>query len=387
MDNSKLGDSYGTETLWTALRDLYKRKVFIGFFTLLGAVASVVIALLLPVEYRAETKVILPDSGGSSMLGILESVAPGASSLLGGDSGSYTRYLSLVTSRTVMDSVVDRFDLEQRYETTDSEDPRGDAIRQLRKQFGFELALDFDYLALRVLDKDPETAARIANYFVEVLNREHIRLTSANARQNREFIGSRLDEAQAELDSAQVELQEFQELHGVLDVEQQGAAFFQGLASMRATVVQLEVQYGSLQRQYGDENPQTVAAREALREARSSLNRYTNGSDELMPVRMRDLPEVSRRYAEIYQDVVTQTRIIETVQPLYEQARFAEEREAEAVQVLDTAIAPTKKAKPQRKIIVLAMTMSILLLACCYVLLVAWWRRQGPTIIDRLNKA
>ncbi|MDX1438543.1 MAG: lipopolysaccharide biosynthesis protein, partial [Rubricoccaceae bacterium] len=354
--------------------------------TVVAAVVFVVISLVLPVKYQAETRVMLPESGGAgSVLGMLESVAPGASALLGSESGGYTRYLSIVTSRTAMDDVVERFDLETSYETTDHDDPRGDAIKELRNHFEFEVALDFDYLAIRVLDRNPEKAARMANYFVEVLNREHMRLTSASARQNRESVGRRLEEAHAALDSAQVELQEFQELHGVLDVQEQGAAFFQSLATMRATIAQLEIQYGSLRRQFGDENPQTAAARDALREARASLSRYTSGADDLMPVPMRDLPEVSRRYAEIYQEVVTQTSILEVIQPLYEQARFSEEREAQAVQVLDPAIPPVRKARPQRKIIVIAGVLSVVMITCMYVLALAWWRRNRTAIRKHLS--
>lgn len=377
--------TYGENTFWWAARTLYKRRIFITVITVLGIVTSVVLALLLPISYKAETRVMLPEEGSSSVLGMLESVAPGASAVLGQSSGGYTRYLSILTSRTVMENVVERFELERVYETTESPTSLQDAVATLRSNFDFNVALDFDYLALSVLDADPERAARIANYLVEVLNRENMRLTAANARQNREFIEHRLAEAQTELDSAQVELQLFQERHGVVDIEEQSAAFFQSLASLRANIASLEIQYGSLRRQLGDDNAQTIAAHDALQEARATLRRLSSGSDTLMPIPLRDLPEASRAYASIYQSVVEQTKILETIRPLYEQARFTEERDAIAVQVLDPAIPPARKAKPQRKIIVIAIALSFFLLSTMYVLFLAWWRENKETIAHRLS--
>ena len=374
-------------TFWWTTRTLLERRWLIIGLTFLAGVGSIILSLMIPVSYRAETRVMLPEDEGFSMLGLLDSVAPGASSLLGKGGGGSTRYLSILTSRTLLDSMVERFNLEDVYETTDSVDPRGDAIRALSKHFEFDVALDFDYLELAIYDHDPEQAAAMANFMVDALNREHIRLTAANARQNREFIERRLDEAQADLDSAQSDMQAFQELHGVLDVERQGEAFFSALADTRAQVTQLEVEYGMLRSQYGDDNPQVAAARDALASARASLGGLTNGRDALLPVALRDLPEVSRRYAELYQEVLTQAKIIEVVQPLLEQARFQEDREAVAVQVLDEAIPPIRKAKPKRAYIVIAATLSVLLLTCLYVIAQAWWRANAAPITERLRGA
>ena len=374
----------GADTFWWAARALLQRRWFIIIATVLAGIGSIAISLSLPVWYKAETRVLLPESG-SSFLGMLESAVPGAASILSGPGGEYTRYLSILTSRTLLDRTVQRFDLENVYETTESVDPRAEAIKELHDNLDYVVALDFDYLSVGVFDRDPQRAANIANYMVEELNQQNIVLTAANARQTRQFIEQRLDEVLVSLDSAQVGLQAFQERHGILDIEQQGAAFFEALAGIRAEIVTLEVQYGALRRQFGDENAQVSAARDQVRAAEASLNRFMRGEDELMPVALRNLPQVSRQYARLYREIVIQANILEAIHPLLEQARFAEENEALAVQVLDPAIPPVKKARPKRAIIVIAATASVFMLVCIFLLAWSWWRANHAWVAERLS--
>jgi len=374
----------GADTFWWAARTLLRRRWFIIIATVLAGLGSIAISLALPVWYKAETRVLLPEAG-SSFLGVLESAIPGAASILSGPGGEYTRYLSILTSRTLLDRTVQRFDLENVYETIEGVDPRAEAINKLHENLDYVVALDFDYLSVGVFDRDPQRAANIANYMVEELNQQNIVLTAANARQTRQFIEQRLDVVLVSLDSAQVDLQAFQERHGILDIEQQGAAFFEAMASIRAEIVTLEVQYGALRRQFGDENAQASAAHDQLSAAQASLNRFMRGEDELMPVALRNLPEVSHQYARLYREIVIQTNILEAIHPLLEQARFAEENEALAVQILDPAIAPTRKARPKRAIIVIAATASVFILVCIFLLAWAWWQENHAWVAERLS--
>ncbi len=375
----------GADTFWWAARSLYRAKWLILLATILAGAGSILISLSLPVWYKAETRVLLPEGGASTFVGLLENAVPGAASILQGPGGEYTRYLSILTSRTLLDRTVDRFDLENVYETSDETGPREAAIKVLIENLDYVVALDFDYLSVGVYDRDPQRSANIVNYMVAELNQQNVLLTAANARQTREFVEHRLDEVTNELDSAQVALQAFQERHGVLDLQQQGAAFFEALANIRAETVQLEVQYGALSRQYGDENAQTLAARDALSAARASLNSFMRGEEELMPVALRNLPGVGREYAQLYQEVLIQSNIMEAIHPLLEQARFSEENEALAVQVLDPAIPPTRKAKPKRALIVIGATMSVFMLMCIFILAWGWWRSNHRWVAERLS--
>ena len=262
-----------SDRLWWMAAVLWGRKWTILLLVVLSSLAGIWYALSLPNEYLAETRVLLPQSGGASMTGMLERVAPGASSLLGSKGGDYTRYLSILSSRTLMERTVERFNLREVYDVMDKPDPLESAIRELTRRATFQVALDYDYLAVQVLDQSPERAAQISGYLVSELNTENTKLTVSNAKEERSFIQRRLEEAETSLATAQTALQRFQERSGIVDVQTQSAALFQAIAEARAQITRLEIERESLRRLYGDENSDVESVQAALDVAKEARTR------------------------------------------------------------------------------------------------------------------
>lgn len=376
-----------TDPLWRAAGILYRRRKFVAGVTLIACVLSIVIALLIPKWYAAEARVLQPEGGGLSILGMVDSVTGGLGSILGGAGGEYTRYLAFLTSRSMMEEVVDEFDLVEVYDLEEEEHARIYAAQALRDNVEFEVSLDYNYLSVRAYDQTPERAAAMANFMVEALNREYAQMNAQNARITRVFIENRLKQAQADLDSIRSEMQQFQETSGVIELEAQAEAFMSSVAELRAGVARAEIQYQTLAQQYGPDNPQVQAARNALEAARNQVRGALGGHDALMPLSMQELPAASRRYAELLQGQLIQAQVLETIYPLYEQSLFQEKRDAVAVQVLDEAVPPIEAARPSRRLIVIAATLSAFLIACVFVLSQTWLRRNYASIARRLDRA
>lgn len=376
--------------LWIVASALWRRKWWIMLLTVLAAGAGVALSLWLPVWYRAETRVMLPESGGGGgMSALIESVAPGAGSLLGGGSGGdYTRYLAILTSRSVLEDVVREFDLVREYETADKPDPLGQAVEELGKNVFFDVSLEYNYLGIQVLDRSPQRAARIANRLVDVLNRENTRLSSDNARERRIFIERRLRQTEAALDSVQASIQALQERSGVIEPQGQGTALMGAIAEATSAVAAAEIQYETLRSQYGDDgNPDVAATRAALTTARGQLRALTSGGSALMPVPMTRLPQIGRQYAQLQQELLIQGKIMEFVRPMYEQTVFEEQQTTSAVQVLDRASVPIRKALPKRSLVVIGVAASVFVLACLFFALSALLRASAPTLSRRLRQA
>ncbi|ARA94540.1 hypothetical protein AWN76_016155 [Rhodothermaceae bacterium RA] len=374
------------QTFWEMAAVLYRRRRFILGTTMAVAVLSVVLSLMMPVWYRASTRLLLPEGSGSGGLSaMLGDLGPAAAALLGGGGGDTDRYFSILSSRRVLDRVVSTFDLETVYETTDSETPRADAIRLLQDNVEFVIDQEYGFIAVEVYDQDPERAAAMANFFVEELNRVNSELLSQNAANYRRFMEQSLRETEAALDSALAALQRFQERHGVIDLPTQTQAFLQNIAALRTDVLQAEIQAEVLRRQYGPDNPRVRAMQDAAAAAQTRYEAAFQGSERMLPVPQTAVPELARQYAKLQQEVLIQGEILKFVRPLYEQARFDEQREKMAVQVLDPAVPPERKAKPKRSIIVIMATLSAGMLAVLFVLLTDWWRRNYRTLLERLT--
>ena len=374
------------DRLWWAAAVVWNRRWWIAALAILTGVVAVFVTLQIPNRYRAENRLLLPDTGGS-LTALLGRSSSAAAALLGGGGGSYTRYLAILTARSTMEEIVERFDLVQVYKTEDEEDPLGEAIRKLADRADFEVSLDFDYLAVQVLDEDPERAARMANAFVEVLNDEHIELSQESAATYRVYLERRLDRAETDLDSLLGAQQALQERYGIVEPEAQGAAFMESLASAQALVASAEVEYEMLRSELGDENPQTRTAAAGLAAARRQRDRLTTGSEAVMPVPISGLPMVGRQYAEVQQSLLIQGEILKALQPLYEQSLLNEQRRADAVQVLDRAVPPVRKAEPRRSLLVVASVLSVVVLAVLLLIGGAALHRWAPLAAARLDAA
>ena len=377
-----------SSALWAGARTLLRWKGFIGTVTVVVAVLSVVLTLRMDNWYGASARVLPPEGGAAGGLSsLIGDLSPLASSVLGsGGGGDYTRYLAILTSRNMLDTVVDRFGLVEVYDLEDSDFPQAKARRQLfEENLEFEIDLEYEFLSITAYDTDPQRAAQISNFVVEELNRRNQELGVEGAARYREYVEARYREIEADMDSARAEMQAFQERNGVVELPNTAQALVESIAAARAEVAQAEVQYQGIAALAGPDNPQAIAAREALGAARAAQRSLEGGGESFMPVPLRQLPAVANEYAALYQEMLIQKALMENARPLYEQARFDEERDRVAVQVLDEAVPPTRKARPRRSIIVIVMTLSAMLLASLFALGVSWLRRNRDEIAAQLR--
>ncbi len=374
-------------SLWRALGTLYRRRGFIASMTALVAVGAIVISLLLPVWYKATTRLLTPEgSGAGGIASMLTEFAPEAASLLGGGGGGeINRYFAILSSRSMMTNVVRRFDLMNVYEIEPSETALDDTIELLRANTVFSLDQEFEYLSIEVLDRDPQRAADIANYFVQELNRINSQLSAQSASLYTGFVSESLTGAETALDSARTRMQRFQEKHGVIDLPTQTQAFLENIALLRRDVLEAEIQYEVLRAQLGSENARTQSAKMLAETAKSKYDAALGGAEQLLPVPQSRIPSLANQYAELLQEILIQGEIVKFVRPLFEQARFDEQREKVAVQVLDPAVPPSRKAKPVRSILVIVATISGFLLSLIFVLLYDYLKREHRAILARLE--
>lgn len=378
-----------SEIIWTLIRAVLNRRWFIIGVTGFTGIAAVIISLLLPNWYLAETRLLIP---GQTSSGLLSSVISGrvgssASSLLGGLISDYQQELAILDSRTVKQSVVEEFDLIEVYDLADSESPMNYSIQELEGNIEFVVDNEYNYLAVQVYDKEPQRAADMANFFVSKLNQVGIDLSTETARSYRQTVENRYQETEDSLSTVLSAIRALREKTGVLDLPAQGAAFMEGLTEWRSQIFLAELEFENLLSFYGPNHSQTRAAQQAVERAKESYERALEGQERLMPVSQDSLPGVAFKFAELQKEFVILTTLLEFARPVLEEAQLAEERAAKSVQVLDPAIVPTVKARPWRAAICVVSTFSGFLLSLLYVLISAWWKRNYALIASKLSSA
>ncbi|MHB1050443.1 MAG: Wzz/FepE/Etk N-terminal domain-containing protein [Bacteroidota bacterium] len=319
----------------------WKKFIFINI-VIVGILTSG-ITLLMPNYYKSTASILPPKQqdifgtavGASSLLRGLS----GGSRLLGNlgkSSGTYN-YLAILKSRTSMEAVIEKFGLMDVYEFKENE--RDKAIKTLEENTFFEVQ-DDENITIEVYDRDPQRAADMANYFVSLLNSTSIRLGTQEAKNNREFIERRLLQCRNDLRNAEDSLRMFQEKTEIFISEDVKSSSVSAYAELYALKAKKEIEIGVLEKTVSPDN-------QLLHQLKSELTEISK--------KVKSFPEAGLDGLRLYREVLIQSKLLEFLLPIYEQAKIDEQKDVPVLLVIDDAKAANKKAKPKRATIVIVV--------------------------------
>jgi len=186
---------------------LAKHKKKILKLTLAAAILSVIISLLLTKIYTATSKILPPQmnqSSASSMLNDLMGGGVGAGGGIGSALGlkdPNAIYVAMLESRTIMERVAKRFDLQKTYDAKNVTD----TLKILGKNASISSGKD-GIIEVDVDDKNPKLAADLANAFIEELDKLMQTFSLTDASHRRLFFEQQLKMAKNKLTDAELVL-------------------------------------------------------------------------------------------------------------------------------------------------------------------------------------
>lgn len=315
-------------------------------------IASVIISLLLPPIYRAETKILPPQQRDSGLAYQLMGQGGGLSALAFGSLGMKKPgdlYVGMLKSRTVFDAIIDRFGLIKAYDVKYREEARNRLGSALTARSGKD-----SIITVHVEDRDPRRAADMANAFVEELKALNRGLALTEAAQRRLFFEEQILEVKSALLKSEEGIKGFQEKTGALKIDEQAKVVIAGIANVRAQISAREVQQRVMRTYATSQNPDIQRVEEEISGLKAELNKLEEkggkGHDVLMPTGR--MPSVGIEYLRKLREVKYNETLFELLAKQYELAKIDEARDAAVIQVIDKAVTPEKKVKPMRLLIV-----------------------------------
>jgi tyrosine-protein kinase Etk/Wzc len=357
-------------------------KRFLAIFVLVALVLATVVAFLLPVRYEAKIVMLPPQqnsSVGSALLGQLSNTGSlGAlASLAGGSLGIKNpadMYVSLLTTRTVEDALIQRFDLMGEYRKKRMSDTRKELENRTTAVAGAKDGL----IRLSVEDHDPKRAADLANAYVEEFRKLSASLAITEAARRRLFFEQQLQQAKDNLTTAEEAMRETQQSTGVLQIDSQARALIESAAILRGQVVAKQVQIQSMRSFAAEDNPMLVLAKQELAALQAQLDRVAGsqqdaGSDIVLS--KGRVTGAGLEYLRRLRDLKYQETVFELLAKQFEIAKLDEAREGSIVQVVDAAVPPDKKSSPYRLLIVGSVGFFSFFLAAFWIVLQERWAR------------
>jgi uncharacterized protein involved in exopolysaccharide biosynthesis len=336
---------------------LLKRKRLIIGITFGAALITAIISLIIPPVYRAETKILPPQQSSgvaAQLMGQLGGLA-GIGPETFGIKTPGELYIGMLKSRTVADSIIDRFNLMELYKAKYRDDARKTLVEDVLEATSDKKS---GIITVSVEDKDTKRAADMANAFVEELKILTKGLAVTEAAQRRLFFEDQLKDTKEALIKAEEGMKGFQEKTGAFQVEEQAKAIIESIADLRAQIAAKEVEIKVMKTYSTPNNPDLQKTEEALRGLKVELNKLeakgSSGHDPLMPTGR--MPAVGTEYMRKLRDLKFNETLYELLTKQYEAARLDEARDAVVIQVIDKAVPPDKRAKPKRTLMVAIAT-------------------------------
>jgi len=338
---------------------LYKWKKLLIINLLIITVLATVYSFLIPEQFKA-TSVVMVSTTNQQNLGGLGSLLSGdilsmGSQLLGGTNPSFDLVFGILGSRTSLSTVIKKFNLMEYYGVDDNNMDK--ALKKFSGDVSFE-PTENGLIEVSVINEDPKLSAEMANYFVQLADSMYIELNIEQARNNRVFIEKRYRKNISDLNAAEDSMYSFQKKYGIVAVPEQLEASVKAAAELEALYAQNEIAAEMYKQEYGEDSPMYRSAKiqvdilsKRIQELKDK-SKLSYPSNILYP--FSKLPDVAMNYFRAFREVEIQTKIMEFVLPMYEQALVEEQKSVPNLLVVDQAVPPQLKDSPKKAFIILA---------------------------------
>ena len=333
--------------------------------TFLVCVLAGALSFLIPKEYEATAQLLPPKEqkqgfGFSDLLSAL----PIPTLRLGEKGTPADIFIATLKSMHTRRSMVHTFALKDRYGV----ETMTDAVENLAEKTVIDKSEE-GTIVISVLDRDPQIAAKMANHYTVILDSTNKAIGQISARERMGFIQVLRIEGEARLDSVMGNLQEFQSEHNAISIEDQARAVIGAAAAMQTDAMELEIMRQGMIASGLDESHDRVKKLEreillrqdAMTFLRDGLNvdsrsimrgPQTLEMEENLFLPLRDIPKVAQDYAILEKDVLVQKALMQLLLQQEAESLIESRNNTATVQVLDPAIPPEIKARPQRVLIV-----------------------------------
>ncbi len=347
------------------VRTVWQHRVWILRVTACGMLLAIILVLLLPKTYTATAMILPPQQSQSLLLSLLGQM----SSVTGGKELSLKNpsdlYVAMLRSRSVADTLIDRFNLLKAYR----QNKKVDARKQLASRSQIASTKE-GTITISVSDRDAKRSAALANGYVDELQNLTRRLALTEAAQRRVFFQKQLDEEKDVLSTAELALKSTQERTGLIQPEAQGKAIIEVVAQTRAQIAIHDVAVRTMSSFSTDQNPELVREKEQLAGLRAQLTKLERASglgNGNIQVPTGKVPQAALEYGRALRNLKYHETLFEFLSKQLEAARIDEAKNSVLVQVVDLAVEPERRSGPMRTIPVALLTALTFVAASCWV--------------------
>jgi tyrosine-protein kinase Etk/Wzc len=339
-----------------------------------GLLALAVSSALTP-KFTATTRFLPPQQQQSVAAAMLQTLGA-----LGGFGGGGTtlknpadQFIGFLKSQTVLDALVKRLRLKERYGAGYTEDARKELLVNTSISSGKD-----GLISIVVEDHDPKFAAELANAYVEELSNLVNRMALTESQQRRVFFEAQLVGVKSKLTLSEQALRATGVNSSALKSNPESAVL--AVTRAQAEIAGQEVKLSSMRSYLSESAPALKQAQTELAALRLQLSKLEKTGDGASS------PESD--YVARFRDFKYYEYLFDFFAKQYEMAKVDEAREGGVIQIVDTALPPERKSKPQRAVIAVLTSLLTGILLLCFLFTRQYIRKAAirePLVRHKIN--
>ncbi len=316
------------------LKYIVEHRKIVLFVTACALVLSLIYTMISGVQYSSEALLMPPIQQGTE--GILSAwmASFNLPAMITPASGSLTTsqiLADILESRRLAEYIIENLDLKSYYGVEKTED----ALKELRARTKVSVT-QTGLIELRVKDKDPEFAMKLARLYISGLDSLNRYLSFSRAVQTRDFISRQLESYRARLDSLRIEISEYQKKHGIVNIDEQVRGAIDLATEVKLKVVLAEIEKRLLEEFTRESSFELRRKKAEYRLLNEQLNKIMEGDTSYAVfIPLRRLPELYRRYAEMQRDLEVTEQVYSFLLQRYEETGIDVARDTPTIQVVD----------------------------------------------------
>lgn len=358
--------------LWLVLKK--RKKLILSLFFLITTLTAVISFMKTPI-YKSETSVI-PVSNSSSPLEDLADLAAVAGILIGSKGGDSAKIKAVLNSRTIKENIIRKLNLIPVLldKLPKDRNPMNMAIETLENENIVSVSDDkkTGVIKISVEYKDPRLAQKIAQAYIDELQKIMNEKKLTVAKFNRIFLEKQLKEEEEKLKKLKQQLAEFQKKTKIIAPESQLAGVMNLYSGLISKKLELLVQLRALESTLSPDNSKIKMLKEQIQSINSQIKSIEEKTNMGALPSLAKVPEKLVEYTNIMQKLKISEAVYKNLVKLYEQAKLQEAKENIYVEIIDPPSLPDKPIKPKKKLIVAVAGVSSLFLGIFLAFFLEW---------------
>lgn len=365
--NKAMETKYKEIDLSKVLTVLKHSRKNIGIVTGITTLLAIIYCIFATPIYTAKT-IINPPKLSDAGSGLLFQAMAGLGGIGGGgflnQKTDADINIAIFKTNALKDMVIKQFDLQKYLKVKNPEQAR----RALDGKVKFIPDMKSGFLEIDVDDKDPQLAAKIANYYNIALGQMISNISYGRTSSKYQFYSSQMAYAESQTQKSANALKLFAESYGFA-AGQQSQIVTDLSAKLQAQLVVAQAQLQSMSMYASPDNPDYKQLQSQITSYKTQLdNMNVTGNPDPIGIPAKASPELVAKYVSLVREYQLNQEIYRIVAKQNEAMRLdmLSELTPVGIQVVDPAIVPLYKSKPKRLKIILGTALLTVVLAGVY---------------------